>query len=122
MSPSDAGTLACCYWTLDIFQRLRRPPCGKALPFRGLPLLLFLAATPPSERLSLSRGSGMLADRTGRRSPPPRLSGSDSDLAGREAFSAGFENEPSRRGGFCPDDHQTQSVISISIRSLESLE
>src|SRR5262249_59043783 len=64
----------------------------------------------------------MLADRTGRRSPPPRLSGSDSDLAGREAFSAGFENEPSRRGGFCPDDHQTQSIISISIRSLERLE
>src|SRR5262249_17737551 len=30
------------------FQRLRRPPCGKALPFRGLPLLLFLAATPPT--------------------------------------------------------------------------
>jgi len=34
-------------WTLDIFRRLRRPLCGKALPFRGLPLLLFLAATPP---------------------------------------------------------------------------
>src|SRR5262249_20059264 len=35
--------------TLDFghSQRLRRPPCGKALPFRGDPLLLFLAATPP---------------------------------------------------------------------------
>src|SRR5215467_14431139 len=28
-------------------QRLCRPPCGKAVPFRGLPLLLFLAAMPP---------------------------------------------------------------------------
>jgi len=32
------------------FQRLRRPPCGKAPPFRELPLLLFPAATPPAVR------------------------------------------------------------------------
>jgi len=45
------------HWTLDIFQRLRRPPCGKALPFRGLPLLLFsggsAAAGPRSGHLTV---------------------------------------------------------------------
>src|SRR5262249_46182634 len=59
---------------IEPFRRLCRPLCGKAVPFRGLPPLLLLAAVPPRSEQRTSPRSGRMTIarpfKAGERRPP----------------------------------------------------